>query len=96
VLDTIETFRDLSVSLMDVYLSAASNRLNEVMKTLTLVSTVFIPLTFIVGVYGMNFDVMPELRWRFGYSLIWALMLALGGGIVLWFRWRGWLGGRDR
>lgn len=95
VLDTIETFRDLSVGLMDVYLSAASNRLNEVMKTLTLVSTVFIPLTFIVGVYGMNFDVMPELRWPFGYPLIWALMLALGVGIVIWFRWRGWLGGGE-
>jgi magnesium transporter len=94
VLDTIETFRDLSVGLMDVYLSAASNRLNEVMMTLTLVSTVFIPLTFIVGVYGMNFDVMPELRWRFGYPLILALMLALGAGVFVWFRRKGWL--RDR
>ena len=94
VLDTIETFRDLSVGLMDVYLSAASNRLNEVMKTLTLVSTVFIPLTFIVGVYGMNFDVMPELRWRFGYPLVLALMLAVGLGIAAWFRRKGWLGGR--
>ncbi len=96
VLDSIETFRDLSASLMDVYLSAASNRLNEVMKTLTLVSTVFIPLTFIVGVYGMNFDLMPELRWPFGYVLVWAIMLALGGGILLWFRRRGWLGNGDR
>jgi magnesium transporter len=92
VLDTIEAYRDLSVSLMDVYLSAASNRLNEVMKTLTLVSTVFIPLTFIVGVYGMNFDVMPELRWRFGYAAIWAIMVALGAGILFWFRRKGWLG----
>ncbi|MGH7289063.1 MAG: magnesium/cobalt transporter CorA, partial [Myxococcota bacterium] len=96
VLDSIETFRDLSASLMDVYLSAASNRLNEVMKTLTLVSTVFIPLTFIVGVYGMNFDVMPELRWRFGYPLIWAIMIAIGAGILVWFRRRGWLGNGDR
>jgi magnesium transporter len=96
VLDTIETFRDLSVGLMDVYLSAASNRLNEVMKTLTLVSTVFIPLTFIVGVYGMNFDVMPELRWRFGYPLILALMLGIGVGILLWFRRKGWLGRGSR
>jgi magnesium transporter len=96
VLDTIETYRDLSVSLMDVYLSAASNRLSEVMKTLTLVSTVFIPLTFIVGVYGMNFDVMPELRWAFGYPAIWALMIGLGAGILLWFRRKGWLGGGER
>ena len=94
VLDTIETFRDLSVGLMDVYLSAVSNRLNEVMMTLTLVSTIFIPLTFIVGVYGMNFDVMPELRWRFGYPLILALMLAIGLGIAAWFRRKGWLGKR--
>jgi magnesium transporter len=96
VLDTIETYRDLSVSLMDVYLSAASNRLNEVMKTLTLVSTVFIPLTFIVGVYGMNFDVMPELRWRFGYPLIWGIMIALGAGILVWFRRKRWLGNGER
>lgn len=96
VLDTIETFRDLSVGLMDVYLSAASNRLNEVMMTLTLVSTVFIPLTFVVGVYGMNFDVMPELRWRFGYPLIWGLMLAVGAGIFVWFRRKGWFGKGSR
>jgi magnesium transporter len=91
VLDSIETFRDLSVSLMDVYLSAASNRLNEVMKTLTLVATIFIPLTFVVGVYGMNFDVMPELRWRWGYPAVWAAMLAIGAGLYAWFRRRNWL-----
>ena len=91
VLDSIETFRDLSVSLMDVYLSAASNRLNEVMKTLTLVATIFIPLTFIVGVYGMNFDVMPELRWRWGYAAVWVAMIAIGGGLLAWFRRRDWL-----
>ena len=96
VLDSIETFRDLSVSLMDVYLSAASNRLNEVMKTLTAVATVFIPLTFIVGIYGMNFDAMPELRWRWGYAAVWAVMVAIGAGVLAWFRWRGWLGDGDR
>ena len=90
VLDSIETFRDLSVSLMDVYLSAASNRLNEVMKTLTLVATIFIPLTFLVGVYGMNFDVMPELRWRWGYAAVWAAMIAIGAGLLTWFRRRNW------
>jgi len=91
VLDSIETYRDLSVSLMDVYLSAASNRLSEVMKTLTLVATIFIPLTFIVGVYGMNFDYMPELRWRWGYPAIWVVMIAIGGGLLAWFRRRDWL-----
>jgi magnesium transporter len=77
---------------MDVYLSAASNRLNEVMKTLTLVSTVFIPLTFIVGVYGMNFEHMPELGSRWGYPAVWAVMLVIAGGILLWFRRKRWLG----
>jgi magnesium transporter len=61
------------------------------MKTLTLVATIFIPLTFIVGVYGMNFDVMPELRWRWGYAAVWALMLAVGAGLYAWFRRRDWL-----
>jgi magnesium transporter len=96
VLDTIETYRDLAVSLMDVYLSAASNRLSEVMKTLTLVATVFIPLTFLVGVYGMNFEHMPELGWRWGYPAVWAVMLAAAGGILFWFRRKGWLGSRRR
>jgi magnesium transporter len=91
VLDSIETYRDLSVSLMDAYLSAASNRLSEVMKTLTLVATIFIPLTFLVGVYGMNFDYMPELRWRWGYPAIWVVMIAIGGGLLAWFRSRDWL-----
>jgi len=91
VLDAIETFRDLSVGLMDLYLSAASNRLNEVMTTLTLVATIFIPLSFVVGVYGMNFDVMPELHWRWGYAVVWGVMIAIAGGLVWWFRRRRWL-----
>ena len=61
------------------------------MKTLTLVATIFIPLTFIVGVYGMNFDYMPELRWRWGYPAIWVVMIAIGGGLLAWFRSRDWL-----
>jgi hypothetical protein len=103
VLDTIETFRDLSVGLMDVYLSQASNRMNEVMTTLTLVSTVFIPLTFIAGVYGMNFKGersplnMPELEWYFGYPFALGLMATVTLMIVWWFRRRGWIGdGRRR
>ncbi|NNL86761.1 MAG: magnesium/cobalt transporter CorA [Myxococcales bacterium] len=92
-LDAIETYRDMVVGLMDLHLSSASHRMNEVMKTLTVMATIFIPLTFIVGVYGMNFDYMPELRWEWGYPTVWALMLGLGGGLLLWFRHRGWLGG---
>jgi len=94
ILDAIETYRDMVVGLMDLHLSTTSNRLNEVMKTLTIVATIFIPLTFLAGVYGMNFDYMPELRWRWGYLAIWGLMGLLGGSLLLWFRARGWIGGR--
>lgn len=91
-LDAIETLRDMVVGLMDLYLSSTSHRLNEVMKTLTIVATIFIPLTFVAGVYGMNFDYMPELHWRWAYPAVWALMVGLGGGLLLWFRARGWIG----
>lgn len=91
-MDAIETYRDMVVGLMDLYMSSTSYRLNEVMKTLTIVATIFIPLTFITGVYGMNFDHMPELRWLWAYPGVWGLMLALAGGLLLWFRARGWLG----
>jgi len=97
IIDLIETYRDLASGLMELYLSVTSNRLNEIMKVLTVISTVFIPLTFIVGVYGMNFDTslpwnMPELRWRYGYVVVVAGMLTIAG-VMLWqFRRRGWLG----
>jgi magnesium transporter len=90
-LDAIETQREMAVGLMELYLSSASNRMNDTMKTLTLIATIFIPLTFVVGVYGMNFDYMPELRWRWGYAVVWAAMLVLGGGLYVWFRRRGFL-----
>jgi len=91
-LDAIETYRDMVVGLMDLHLSSASHRMNEVMKTLTIVATVFIPLGFVAGVYGMNFEYMPELRWHWGYPAFWVAMAGLGGGLLLWFRRRGWLG----
>jgi magnesium transporter len=91
-LDAIETYRDLVVGLMDLHLSSASHRLNEVMRTLTIVATVFIPLTFVAGVYGMNFDVMPELHWRWGYPAFWIAMIVLAVVLLAWFRRRGWLG----
>jgi len=96
VLDAIESYREVTVGLMDVYLSSVSNRLNEVMKTLTIISSIFIPLTFIVGVYGMNFDWMPELRWRWGYPVVWAVMIVVSLLLLWWFRHRGWLGDGDR
>jgi len=94
-LDALETYRDMVVGLMDLHLSSASHRMNEVMKTLTIVATIFIPLTFLTGVYGMNFQHMPELGWRWAYPTFWAAMLVLGVVLLLWFRRRGWLGSPD-
>jgi magnesium transporter len=91
VIDTVETLRDLLAGMLDVYLSGVSNRMNEVMKVLTVISTIFIPLTFIVGVYGMNFEYMPELHYKGGYPLAWGIMLVVAGALVLFFRRRRWL-----
>ncbi len=90
VLDMVETYRELASSLMDVYLSSVSNRMNEIMKVLTVISTLFIPITFIAGVYGMNFKYMPELEWRWGYGAVWFLMLSIEGGLIYFFWRRGW------
>ncbi len=90
--DITEGYRDLVTSALDAYLSVQSNRMNEIMKTLTLMSTVMLPLTFIAGVYGMNFDNMPELHWFWGYPFALALMASVGGGILLYFRYKGWIG----
>lgn len=97
VIDMIETFRDLASGMLDVYLSSASNRMNEVMKVLTIISTIFIPLNFIAGVYGMNFHResspynMPELDWYFGYPYALGLMATVGVLLVLYFRKKRWL-----
>ena len=91
VIDTVETFRDMVSGLLDIYLSSVSNRLNEVMKVLTIISTIFIPLTFIAGVYGMNFRFMPELQEWWGYPAVLGAMLLVTLLIYRWFRSRGWL-----
>lgn len=91
VIDTIETMRELLSSLMDLYLSNVSNRMNEVMKVLTIIATLFIPLTFIVGIYGMNFERMPELQWRWGYPAVLLLMAVVAGGMLRYFRRKKWL-----
>lgn len=99
VMDMVETFREIASGLMDLYLSGVSNRMNEIMKVLTIISTIFLPLTFIAGVYGMNFDVdaspynMPELRWRYGYLFSLGLMAASILGLLVFYRRKGWLGG---
>jgi magnesium transporter len=91
IMDTIETLRDMVGGLLDVYLSSVSNRMNEIMKVLTIIATIFIPLTLISGIYGMNFKYMPELKWRFGYPLVLLLMLGIGIGMLIYFRKKKWL-----
>jgi len=91
VVETVETLRETVSALFDVYLSSVSNRMNEVMKVLTLIATIFIPLTFVAGVYGMNFDYMPELEWKWAYPAALALMAAIAVAMVLHFRRKGWL-----
>ncbi len=91
VIDTIETLRDMVSGMLDIYLSSVSNKMNEVMKVLTIIATIFIPLTFITGLYGMNFRNMPELLWPAGYFIILGVMLVIFIG-QLWYFWRkGWL-----
>lgn len=96
VLDMVETYRELASSLMDVYLSSVSNRMNEIMKLLTIISSIFIPLTFIAGVYGMNFNTdkspwnMPELDWYWGYPLCLAVMLVIAIALIIFFWRKGW------
>lgn len=96
VMDMVETYRELTSGLMDVYLSSVSNKMNEIMKLLTVISSIFIPLTFIAGVYGMNFNTstsplnMPELDWYWGYPLCWLLMIGVSGCLVYFFWKRGW------
>jgi magnesium transporter len=77
--------------IFDLYLSLASNKMNEIMQFLTIVGTIFIPLTFLAGIYGMNFQVMPELNWRWGYFAVLGLMVGIGIGMVVYFRKRRWL-----
>ncbi len=86
VIDTVETYRDIVSGMMDLFLSSVSNRMNEVMKVLTVIATIFIPLTFIAGIYGMNFEYMPELGWHWGYFTALILMLAIGVLMVIWFK----------
>jgi len=91
VIDTVETFRDMLSGILDIYLSSISNKMNEIMKVLTIIATIFIPLTFIAGVYGMNFENMPELKWRWGYPAIWFVMLFIGILMLVYFRKKKWL-----
>ncbi len=91
LIDTIETLREMLTSSLDLYLSSVSNRLNNVMKVLTIIATIFMPLTFIAGIYGMNFHYMPELDWKWGYPACLLLMLAIALSMLLGFRAKKWL-----
>lgn len=90
-IDTMETYRDVISGMLDIYLSSVSNRLNEIMKVLTILATIFIPLTFLAGWYGMNFKNMPELEWRWGYLMVILIAIAVTVSMLLFFRRKKWL-----
>jgi magnesium transporter len=90
IIDSLETFKDLTSSLLDIHINAMNTRMNEVMKVLTVISTIFMPLTFIVGVYGMNFDNMPELHWNLGYYGVWGIMAMMVIAMLGFFKYKKW------
>ncbi|MBI9085012.1 MAG: magnesium/cobalt transporter CorA [Desulfobacterales bacterium] len=91
IIDTIESYRDLLSGMIDLYLSTISNRMNEVMKVLTIIATIFIPITFVAGIYGMNFEIIPELKWRWGYAGFWGVIILITGSMLFFFRRKKWL-----
>ncbi len=91
IMETIESQRDILAGLLDLYMTGISNKMNEVMKVLTIMATIFIPITFIAGVYGMNFKHMPELEWPWGYGLVWGVMIAMVIAMVFYFKKKNWL-----
>jgi magnesium transporter len=91
VMDTIEVYREMLSGMLDIYLSSVSNRLNSVMKVLTVIATIFMPLTFIAGIYGMNFKYMPELEWRWGYPAVWLIVIIIGISMLIYFKKKRWL-----
>ncbi len=90
VIDTVETLRDMLSGMLDIYLSSLSYRMNEIMKVLTIIATLFIPLTFIVGIYGMNFEYLPELKWHWAYPALWGIMLGIAIGMLAYFKRKKW------
>ena len=90
-LDTLETYREMVSGMLDTYLSSVSNRMNQVMKVLTIIATIFIPLTFIAGIYGMNFENMPELKWHWGYPAVWLFMIFIFIAMIIYFKVKKWI-----
>jgi magnesium transporter len=91
IIDTVETYRDMLSGMHDTYLSSISNRMNEIMKVLTIIATIFIPLTFIAGIYGMNFKFMPELGWKWAYFVVWGVIIGVALVMIFYFRRKKWL-----
>lgn len=91
IIDTIESYRDSVSNMLDTYLSSISNRMNSVMKVLTIIATIFIPLTFLAGIYGMNFKYMPELQWRWAYPVVWLIMVIAAITMLIYFKRKKWL-----
>lgn len=91
VIETVEIYRDMTSSLLDLYINSVSNKLNEIMKVLTIMTSLFIPLSFIAGVYGMNFDNMPELHYKYGYYIVWGVMIVVFIGLLIFLKRRKWM-----
>ena len=91
VIDTVESFSEMISGMLDIYLSSISNRMNEVMKVLTIFASIFIPLTFVAGIYGMNFENMPELSWQWGYFGLLGFMAIIALVLVIYFKKKKWL-----
>ncbi len=92
IVDLVETFREMASSLTDLHMSVISNRMNEVMKVLTIIATLFIPITFLAGIYGMNFEYIPELHWHYSYAAFWGVCVLITVGLLIYFKRKGWLG----
>jgi magnesium transporter len=90
--EVVEMYRDMATGLLNTYLSSVAHRSNEVMKVLTIMSSIFVPLTFIAGIYGMNFENMPELSFRWAYPAVWLTMLTTAATLLSFFWWKGWIG----
>jgi magnesium transporter len=91
IVESLENYREMTFNILQIYLSEVSTRMNEIMKMLTIIATIFIPLTFIVGVYGMNFKYMPELEYRYGYFIVWGVMIVIALLLIFYFKRKKWL-----
>ena len=91
VIDAVESYRDMVSGLQDLYLSSISNKMNEVMKVLTIFAAIFVPLTFVAGIYGMNFEFMPELKWKWGYPAVWVVIAGIAAGLLNFFHRKRWM-----